>query len=353
MKALIPSGGAGVRLRPITHTSAKQLVPVANVPILHYVLDDVAEAGITECGIVVGETADEIRDAVGDGAPWGLNVTYIEQDAPRGLAHTVLIARDFLRDDPFVMYLGDNMLRDGIAGFVRAFEGSGLGAQIMVTPVADPRQFGVVVLEGDRVVRLEEKPQQPPSDLALVGVYLFDARIHDAVRTLEPSGRGELEITEAIQRLVDEGVPVGVHRVEGWWKDTGRLEDLLEANRLVLEGIAPRTDGSVDAASRVEGAVVLEPGARIENSTLRGPLVIGRDTVVRDSFIGPYTSIGPQCTVEDSEIEHSVIMEECSISGIHRLEDSLLGRGVVVARTDGRPKSYRLMVGDHGRVGIV
>ena len=353
MKALIPSGGAGTRLRPITHTSAKQLVPVANKPILFYVLDDIAEAGVVETGIVVGETADEIREAVGDGSNWGLKVTYIEQDAPLGLAHTVLIARDFLGDDPFVMYLGDNLLRDGIVPFVERFNASGCTAQIMVTQVEEPEHYGVAVLDGDRVVRLVEKPKERISDLALVGVYLFDPSVHDAVRALKPSGRGELEITEAIQWLLDKGNKVQVHRVEGWWKDTGQPEDLLEANSLVLEGSEPSNEGEVDAASKLSGTVILEKGARILNSKLRGPLIVGPNTVIKDSFIGPFTSIGSDCLVEDSEVEHSVIMEECRLSGVRRLEDSLLGRGVVVERSDERPRSYQLMVGDSGRVGLL
>jgi len=353
VKALIPAGGAGTRLRPITHTSAKQLVPVANKPILFYVLDDVAEAGVVETGIVVGETGDEIRDAVGDGSAWGLKVSYIEQEAPLGLAHTVLIARDFLGEDPFVMYLGDNMLRDGIVPFVQRFEGSGCSAQIMVTPVEEPEQYGVVEMDGDLVVRLVEKPAERISDLALVGVYLFDPSVHDAVRALRPSGRGELEITEAIQWLLDKGKDVTVHRVEGWWKDTGQPEDLLEANRLVLEGSESNNEGEVDAASKLSGTVILQKGARIENSKLRGPLIVGPNTVIKNSFIGPFTSIGPDCVVEDSEIEHSVIMEECRLRGVRRLEDSLLGRAVVVERSDERPRSYQLMVGDTGRVGLI
>jgi glucose-1-phosphate thymidylyltransferase len=353
VKALIPSGGAGTRLRPITHTSAKQLVPVANKPILFYVLDDIAEAGVVETGIVVGDTREEIRDAVGDGSNWGLKVTYIEQDEPRGLAHTVLIAQDFLAGDPFVMYLGDNMLRDGIIPFVQRFEASGCAAQIMVTQVESPEHYGIVQLDGERVVRLVEKPKEWISDLALVGVYLFDASIHEAVRALKPSWRGELEITDAIQWLLDQGNEVTVHRVEGWWKDTGQPEDLLEANRLVLEGSEPSNEGEVDAASKIIGTVILQEGARILNSKLRGPLVIGPRTVVKDSFVGPFTSIGADCTVEDSEIEHSVIMEECRLRGVRRLEDSLLGRGVVVERSDERPRSYQLMVGDSGRVGLI
>jgi glucose-1-phosphate thymidylyltransferase len=353
VKALVPSGGTGSRLRPITHTSAKQLIPVANKPILDYVLRDIVAAGVTDIGIVTGDTGAEIEAFAGDGARWGARVSYLPQDAPRGLAHTVLIARDYLGDEPFIMYLGDNILRDGVAAFVREFERERPAAQILTVRVADPRRYGNVEMDGDRVARLVEKPQEPQSALALAGVYLFDARVHDAVRAIQPSARGELEITEAIQWLVDRGEPVRAVEAEGWWKDTGRVEDLLDANRLVLESTEASVRGDVDEASSVTGAVVVEPGARIENSTLRGPLCVGAGTVVRDSFVGPFTSIGPNCVVEDSELEHSVILEGCRLTGVQRLEDSLLGRDVVVERTDRKPKSYRLVVGDHGEVGIV
>jgi len=353
MKALIPSGGAGTRLRPITHTSAKQLVPIANKPILYYALEAIAAAGIREVGLVVGDTADEIEGAVGDGAAWGLEVTYIPQEAPLGLAHTVLISREFLGDDDFVMYLGDNVLKGGIANLVHAFNERRCDAQILLARVHDPQRFGVAELDGERIVRLIEKPPDPPSDLALVGVYLFTPLIHDAVRAIAPSARGELEITDAIQYLIDQGREVRPHLVDGWWKDTGKLDDLLEANRLIMEDMPEERSGTADDASRLVGTVVLQEGARVENTTIRGPAVIGRGTRVINSFIGPYTSIGDGCTIEDSEIEHSVIMEGCTVRGMHRLEDSLLGKEVVVERSDDKPKAYRLMVGDHGRVGVI
>jgi glucose-1-phosphate thymidylyltransferase len=353
MKALIPSGGAGTRLRPITHTSAKQLVPIANKPILFYGLEALAEAGVREVGLVVGDTAPEIEEAVGDGSPWGIEVTYIPQEAPLGLAHTVLISRDFLGEDDFVMYLGDNVLKGGITNLVRAFTDRPCAAQILLAHVLDPQRFGVAELDGDRIVRLIEKPENPPSDLALVGVYLFTPLIHEAVRAIQPSGRGELEITDAIQWLIDNGHEVRPHLVEGWWKDTGKLNDLLDANRLIMEDLKPERSGTVDEASSLVGAVVLQEGSVVENSTIRGPAVVGRGTRVIDTFIGPYTAIGDACVIEDSEIEHSVIMERCVVRGMHRLEDSLLGKEVVVERSEEKPKAYRLMVGDHGRVGVI
>jgi glucose-1-phosphate thymidylyltransferase len=353
MKALIPSGGAGTRLRPITHTSAKQLVPIANKPILFYGLEALAAAGIREVGLVVGDTAAEIEEAVGDGAPWGIEVTYIPQEAPLGLAHTVLISREFLGDDDFVMYLGDNVLKGGIANLVQAFTDRPCAAQILLAHVHDPQRFGVAELDGERIVRLIEKPKDPPSDLALVGVYLFTPLIHEAVRAIKPSGRGELEITDAIQWLIDEGHEVRPHLVEGWWKDTGKLDDLLEANRLIMGDLQNERSGTVDDKSKLIGAVAIQEGAVVENSTIRGPAVIGRDARVVDSFVGSYTSIGDGCVIEDSEIEFSVIMERCVVRGMHRLEDSLLGKEVTVERSDDKPKAYRLMVGDHGRVGVI
>ena len=353
MKALIPSGGAGTRLRPITHTSAKQLVPIANKPILFYGLEALAAAGIREVGLVVGDTAPEIETAVGDGSAWGLECTYIPQEAPLGLAHTVLISREFLGEDDFVMYLGDNVLKGGITNLVTAFEERRCAAQILLAHVLDPQRFGVAELDGERIVRLIEKPPDPPSDLALVGVYLFTPLIHEAVRAIQPSGRGELEITDAIQWLIDNGHEVRPHLVEGWWKDTGKLNDLLDANRLIMEDLTPERDGTADEKSTLVGNVVLQEGSVVENSSIRGPAVIGRDTRVVDSFIGPYTAIGDGCTIEDSEIEHSVIMEGCTVRGMHRLEDSLLGKEVTVERSDDKPKAYRLMVGDHGRVGVI
>ncbi|MFI5040498.1 MAG: glucose-1-phosphate thymidylyltransferase [Acidimicrobiales bacterium] len=368
MKALILAGGSGTRLRPITHTSAKQLVPVAGKPILFYGLESVADAGIKDVGMVVGETAAEIRAAVGDGSRWGLSVTYIEQSAPLGLAHCVLIARDFLGDDDFVMYLGDNLLRQGVKEFVDHFDTSRANAaqpelgqdpvgkaaaEILLTVVPDPRQFGVAELDASgRVVRLVEKPDVPPSDLALVGVYLFDRRIHDAVRAIQPSARGELEITDAIQWLIDAGHPVSSQRLTGWWIDIGKLTPLLEANRLVLESTVRRIDGAVDAASKVDGRVVVAAGASVRNSTIRGPVVIGERTVVVDSFIGPFTAVDADCEIVRTDLEHSVVCMGSSVHDGGRIVDSLIGRHVRVRRATGQPQATRLMLGDDSEVEL-
>jgi len=358
VKALILAGGAGTRLRPITHTSAKQLVPVANKPILFYGIEAMVAAGIKDIGVIVGDTRAEVMAALGDGSRWGAEITFIPQDAPLGLAHCVLIAGDFLGDDDFVMYLGDNLLEQDVAAFVYAFESARVGAeppaaQILLKRVPDPHRFGIAELDArGHVVRLVEKPADPPSDLALVGVYLFDRTIHDAVRAIEPSPRGELEITDAIQWLVDHGSRVRQEVLSGWWIDTGKLTPLLEANRLLLERIEPRIDGEVDEGSVLDGRVVVEAGARVVNSTLRGPLVIGAGAVVEHSFVGPFSAIGDRCEVRHSEIEHSVVMEGSRILDIQRLEDSLIGKDAVVSRTQVRPRALRLMVGDHCQVDV-
>ena len=357
MKGLILSGGAGTRLRPITYTSAKQLVPVANKPILFYGIEDMAAAGITDIGIIVGDTHAEIEAAVGDGSQFGVNVTYIPQDQPLGLAHCVLIARDFLADDDFVMYLGDNLLQQGLKDFVDRFEAERrLGptvAQILLYPVPDPHRFGVAEVDADgHVVRLVEKPADPPSNLALVGVYLFDTSIHEAVRSIEPSARGELEITDAIQWLIDRGQPVRHELLRGWWLDTGKKDPLLESNMRVLETLEPRIDGKLDADSKVEGRVVVEEGAELVNSRVRGPAIIGRNTRLVDTYIGPYTAVASGCEIVDSEIEHSVICDECRIQGVHRMSDSLLGRNVEVMRSGIRPRATRLLLGDDSSVDL-
>ncbi len=367
MKGLILSGGAGTRLRPITHTSAKQLVPVANKPILFYGIEDMVEAGITEIGIITGETGAEIRAAVGDGSRWGAEVTYIPQEQPLGLAHCVLIAREFLGDDDFVMYLGDNLLRQGITEFVERFESdrrasfsptlvgpaSAPSAQILLARVPDPQRFGVAELGPDgEVVRLVEKPVEPPSDLALVGVYLFDPSIHEAVAAIAPSPRGELEITDAIQWLIDHGHRVRHEVLEGWWKDTGKLQPLLEGNRLILETLDLDLRGRVDDRSLIDGRVVIEEGAEIVNSTVRGPAIIGERTRVVDSYIGPFTSVYFDCEIVGSEIEHSVVLEQSRIVGIARIADSLIGKQVEVRRSETRPRATRLMVGDHSVVDL-
>ncbi len=359
MKGLILAGGVGTRLRPITHTSAKQLVPVANKPILFYGIEDMAGAGIRDIGIIVGDTATEIRDAVGDGSRFGVSVTYIPQEAPLGLAHCVLIAREFLGDDDFVMYLGDNMLQQGLAEFVERFERARAedakppAAQILLAPVDDPRQFGVAEVNGTgEVVRLVEKPADPPSNLALVGVYLFDARVHEAVRAIQPSARGELEITDAIQWLLDHGHRVLHTVLEGWWIDTGKKDPLLESNRYVLETIERRIDGAVEGTSTIEGRVVVEAGARIVDSRVRGPVVVGPGTTIESSYVGPFTSIAAGCEIRDSELEHSVVLEQSRIIGVRPITDSLIGREVEVTRSGQRPRALRLMLGDHSTIDL-
>ena len=354
MKALILCGGHGTRLRPITHTMAKQLVPVANKPVLFYGLEAIRDAGITDVGIVVGETRGEIVQAVGDGSKWGLNVSYIDQDEPLGLAHAVLVSEEFIGDDTFVMYLGDNLIKDGITGLVDEFRANSPNSQILLARVNEPERFGVAELADGKVVRLVEKPEKPASDLALVGVYMFDENVMDAVKAIKPSSRGELEITDAIQWLIDQGLTVDPHVIDGWWKDTGRLDDMLEANRIMLETLEPRVEGHVDGKSEVLGKVVVEEGAEIINSTIRGPAIIGQRTRVVNSFIGPFTSVYFEVNIEGSQIEHSIVLEKSTIRDIPgRIEDSLIGQNVEVVRSPLKPTAYRFMLGDNSRVGIL
>jgi glucose-1-phosphate thymidylyltransferase len=353
MKGLILAGGSGRRLRPITYTSAKQLLPVANKPVLFYGLEALREAGLTEAGIVVGETAPAIQAAVGDGSAFGLRVRYIQQDAPRGLAHAVLIARDYLADDDFVMYLGDNLIVGGITSLVEGFRLIRPDAQIMLTRVADPRQFGVAVLnEAGQVVKLEEKPPVPAGDMALVGVYIFTPAVHEAVRRLTPSRRGELEITEAIQWLIDHGHTVASTVITGYWKDTGNVTDMLEVNRMVLEGIEPRVSGTLDGATELIGRVVIEAGAQVSGSRIVGPVIIGEGTKVSGSYLGPFTSVAQDCEIADSEIEYSIVLRGASIRGVRRIEASLIGRQAVVTPSPRVPQAHRLVLGDHSRVQI-
>ena len=353
MKGLILSGGKGTRLRPLTHTSAKQLVPVANKPVLFYGIESLAAAGIRDIGIVVGDTQAEIRAAVGDGSRWNVRVTYIEQDAPRGLAHAVLISEPFIGGDSFVMYLGDNLLNKGITEFVEEFVREAPAAQILLTRVPDPQMFGVAELVDGRVVRLVEKPKEPKSDLALVGVYMFSPAVFDSVKRIKPSLRNELEITDAIQDLIDRGLEVRPHLVQGWWKDTGKLEDMLEANRLILDTLERRIDGTIDKESRIEGKVVIEAGAVVERSVIRGPAIIGAEARIIHAYVGPFTSIGCKSEIRDSEIEHSIVLEGSVISDLAaRVEDSLIGRNVKIHRQPMKPSAYRFMLGDNSEVGI-
>jgi glucose-1-phosphate thymidylyltransferase len=360
LKGLILSGGKGTRLRPITHTSAKQLVPVANKPVLFYGIEAMAEAGVEEVGIIIApETGEEIRQAAGGGERFGVSIHYIVQEEPLGLAHAVLTAESFLEDSPFVMYLGDNLLQGGISDLVGAFREHQPDALILLTPVPDPQNYGVAELaqapagETGSVVRLIEKPSDPATDLALVGVYMFTSTIHDAARAIEPSGRGELEITDAIQHLVDRGMRVEPHIVRGWWKDTGRLDDMLEANRLILDNLTARVEGEL-LDSQVDGRVVIEPGALLERTTVRGPAIVGAGAQLRDCYIGPYTAIGENCRIENAEVEHSILLEGSSVCDLDgRMESSLLGRNVTVRRGDRQPRAYRFMVGDNSDIAIL
>ncbi len=345
------SGGKGTRLRPITYTSAKQLVPVANKPILFYGLEAVREAGIEDVGIVVGDTAEEVKRAVGDGSKFGLRVEYIPQEAPLGLAHAVKISKDYMKSEPFVMYLGDNLLKNGIKSFVDEFAEEKFDSQILLAKVPNPREFGVAEIKGGRVVGLEEKPKQPKSEYALVGVYMFTESIFEAVDNIKPSFRDELEITDAIQYLINKGYVVNSHIVEGWWKDTGKLEDILDANRMILSELHQRLDSKPGDASDVHGNVQLDKGVTVKHSVLRGPCIIGTGAEIVDSYIGPFTSVGPNARILGSEVENSIVLEDCTIRNIgSRIGSSLIGKNVTVEKTDKLPRSYKLMVGDNSRI---
>jgi len=353
MKGLILSGGKGTRLRPLTYTSAKQLVPVANKPVLFYGIEAIVAAGIRDIGIVVGDTQAEIRAAAGDGSRWGVRIQYIEQAAPLGLAHAVKISQPFLGNDPFVMYLGDNLLNKGITHFVEEFAREKPAAQILLARVPDPQMFGVAELRDGKVVRLVEKPKEPIGDLALVGVYMFGSEVFESVNRIKPSFRDELEITDAIQDLIDRGLVVRPHIVDGWWKDTGKLEDMLEANRLILDTHERRIEGTVDADSRIEGKVVIEAGAVVERSVIRGPAIIGRGARIIHAYVGPFTSIMNDVEIRDSEIEHSIVLEGSSVRDLaNRITDSLIGKDVRIYRIPVKPSAYRFMLGDNSEVGI-
>lgn len=354
MRGLVIAGGHGTRLRPLTHTSAKQLIPVANKPVIFYPLEDLAAAGIREVGIIVApHSADEIREAVGDGSQLGLHIEYLLQTEALGIAHAVLTAEEYMGDEKFVAYLGDNVLEGGVARLVERYEREDANASILLTKVAHPEAFGVAELDGERIVRLVEKPKQPPSDLALVGVYLFDRNVFDAAKAIEPSWRGELEITDAIQHMIDQGLVVRAEIHEGWWLDTGKKDDMLQANRVILESLNGRLEGEVDADSRIEGKVIVEAGAKVVRSRIRGPVIVGHQAVVVDSYIGPFTAIGNGCVIEESEVDHSILLTGARIVGVKRVTDSILGREAEVVRDTSSPQAYRFLIGDQSNVGVV
>lgn len=355
MKALILSGGKGTRLRPLTYTTAKQLVPIANTPILGYVLRHIKDAGIKDIGIIISpETGNEVKQYVKDGKAWGVNVTYILQAEPAGLAHAVKTAKNFLRKDDFIMYLGDNLLSHGVKDAVREFKKQPIDAAIFLKEVDNPKQFGVAKLDSKgNIVKLIEKPKNPPSNLALVGVYIFTPMIHDAIDKIKPSFRGELEITDAIQMLISMGGRVKSEILKGWWLDTGKKDDILQANTIVLdEYIKRQINGMVDSKSQILGRVTVEKGASVMNSIIRGPVVIGKNSEIKNSFIGPFTSIGSEVTVTDSSIEHSVILSNAFLSGVERLEDSLIGKNTKIIRNAVRHRALRLMIGDDSTVEV-
>jgi len=351
MKGLILSGGKGSRLRPFTYTNAKQLVPIANKPVLFYTIEQLVECGITDIGIVVGDTAEQIKSAVGDGSAFGSRIQYIPQEVPLGIAHGVKVARDYLGDDPFVLYLGDNFVQGGIKPFVDDFRTNGSNCQILLHPVNNPQAFGVAEFVDGHVARIVEKPANPPSNLAVIGIYMFDRNVFEVIDDLRPSGRGELEITDALQGLIDRGLHVQAEILDRYWIDTGKMDDILEANRIILEKLSSRREGQIDEQSRVYDPVVLEKGTQVLNSVLRGPLIIGADSVIIDSYIGPYTSINHSCRLKGVRIGNSVVMEHTTIEEIHwPIEHSLIGRDVVLRGGQAIGGSYSLTLGDHSQI---
>ena len=357
MKGIVVSGGKGTRLRPLTYTGAKQLVPVANKPVMFYALEDLVEAGITEIGIVVpadfAMARDQIKGAIGDGSKFGARVTYLEQDAPRGIAHAVSICREFVGDEKFVVFLGDNFIREGIQQQVAAFRDGDMNAVLMLHKVPNPQELGVAVVENGRIVELQEKPAKPKSDLGIVGIYMLDHHFFEEADKLKPSARGELEITDALSGLLARGLDVRPQMVEGYWIDTGKHIDMLDANRLVLDALDARIDGEVDGESRVDGRVVLEAGAKLVRSVVRGPAIIGKGALITDAYIGPYTAVGDGCVITSSELEHSIVLESSTIEDIHtRIEDSLIGRNVRVTKSAMKPRAHKLLLGDNSHVGL-
>ncbi len=353
MKALIASGGRGTRLRPITHTQNKHLIPIANKPILYYAIEAAVHAGIREIGIVHNADSREVPDYIGDGSKWGVKITYIPQEVPGGLAQVVQLAEKFIGGDKFIFYLGDNMLVGGVKRFVEEFERSGCNCFLTLAKVKDPERFGVPEIQDGKIIRVDEKPKEPKSSYAVAGIYLYDHHIFEAVKSLKPSERGELEISDAHTFLIEHGFKVGYTEITGWWKDTGKPTDLLEANRLILDNIDPHVDGYVDEQSDVAGRVVIEKGSRIINSKIRGPVIIGKECIIEDSYIGPFTSIGDRTEMQNSEIEYSIVLRDCKILSVGiRIEGSILGNDVEVVQAQGKPHVHRFMIGDQSRMEV-
>ena len=351
MKGPILSGGKGSRLRPFTYTNAKQLVPIANKPVLFYAIEQLVEAGITDIGIIVGDTAEQVQAAVGDGSQFGAKVTFIQQDAPLGIAHAVGTAHAYLGESPFCLYLGDNFVLGGIKSYVETFLSKGSNSQILLHPVENPQAFGIAQFVDGKVAKIVEKPQDPPTNLAVIGVYMLDRNVFDVIANLQPSGRGELEITDALQGLIDRGLRVDAEVMDRYWIDTGKMDDILNANRMVLGTVQHSIKGDVDERSLVYEPVVLEPGVKVVNSVLRGPLIVGCDTQIIDSYIGPCTAIDRGCRIKGCRIEDSVVMEDTSIEEIHwPIVKSLIGRNVELRGAHGVGSGYSLTLGDHSRI---
>lgn len=359
MKALITSGGKGTRLRPITHTSNKHLIPIANKPMIHFAIEAVLEAGIKDVGIVYNpDTGDEIKKALGDGSQWGMRFTYILQEAPLGLAHVVKVSQDFLGNEPFVFYLGDNVVVGGIKRFIDDFKREGSNCHLVLSRVHDPERFGVPEIKDGKIVRVEEKPSNPKSQYAVTGIYIYDSKIFEAVNNIKPSPRGELEISDAHDYLINNGYKVCYSEITGWWKDTGKPEDLLEANRLTLDRIIGDHEsiinGKVDDSSDIAGKVIIENGAQIIRSSIRGPVIIGENTVIEDSYIGPFTSIYYGCQIKNSEVEYSIILEKCRIVDADiRIERSLLGREAEIIKCKTKPRTQKFIIGDQSIVELI
>ena len=355
MKALITSGGRGTRLRPITHTQNKHLIPIANKPILHYALEYVSHAGIAEVGIVTNADNTEVQDAIGDGSKWGVEITYIPQSAPLGLGHVIKISEDFIGEDDFIFYLGDNIVVGGVERFIQEFEKSQSNCHLVLAKVKDPERFGVPEIEKNRIVRVEEKPEHPKSNFAVSGIYLYDSHIFEAVNNIAPSARGELEISDAHQYLIDQELEISYSEITGWWKDTGKPMDLLEANRLVLDNLKSNyVDQGIDTDSVVLGRAEIAESAQIINSNIRGPVIIGENCVIEDSYIGPYTSIYDNTLILNSEVEYSIILDDCRIDNVDlRIESSLLGQDVEVVKASPKPRTHRFIIGNQSRIEII